>query len=354
MHEYSGNMHCHSSYSDGHGSHNRIALAALKAGLDFVIVTDHNIYVEGMDGYRFLGDKRILLLTGEEIHDPARIPQKNHLLAYETRQELSPLGVQPQKLINAVRDAGGMAFLAHPIDPAAPSVGEPDLSWVDWNIEGYTGIELWNYLSGFKAIIPTALKKYLFAFFPALGIRGPLPETLALWDRLLKKGKPVVAIGNSDAHEMPIQIGPIHFTLFKYEDLFRAVNTHILTEDPLNGSADHDRKVLFDSLRRGHAFVGYDRPAPTRGFRFTAAGDEETVIMGDRIALGNGITLQVKLPRRANIRLLRDGECIQTWSHHEAAHYTAREAGVYRCEAWLPFLGASRAWVLSNPIYIQT
>ncbi|MEJ2562258.1 MAG: PHP domain-containing protein, partial [Anaerolineales bacterium] len=72
LHEYAGNMHNHSIYSDGHGSHVEIARAAIQAGLDFIVVTDHNVWVDGMDGYRYLGKDRVLLLTGEEIHDQVR------------------------------------------------------------------------------------------------------------------------------------------------------------------------------------------------------------------------------------------------------------------------------------------
>jgi len=28
--------------------------------------------------------------------------------------------------------SGGLAFLAHPVDPPAPSFREPDISWEDW------------------------------------------------------------------------------------------------------------------------------------------------------------------------------------------------------------------------------
>jgi hypothetical protein len=38
-HEYVGNMHMHTPYSDGEGSHVEIARTAQQAGLDFVIVT---------------------------------------------------------------------------------------------------------------------------------------------------------------------------------------------------------------------------------------------------------------------------------------------------------------------------
>ena len=127
IYEYAGNLHIHSPYSDGFGSHDQIALAAINAGLDFVVVTDHNIWVDGLDGYRYSGDKRVLLLTGEEIHDQTRQPQKKHLLTYETHQELAPLAPEPQRLIDAVNKVGGLSFLAHPFDPAALDISSNEL-----------------------------------------------------------------------------------------------------------------------------------------------------------------------------------------------------------------------------------
>ena len=56
-HEYIGNLHLHTPYSDGHGSHDEIAKAAIDAGLDFIVTTDHNIWIGGIDGYRTMGDE---------------------------------------------------------------------------------------------------------------------------------------------------------------------------------------------------------------------------------------------------------------------------------------------------------
>jgi predicted metal-dependent phosphoesterase TrpH len=43
MHEIVVNLHIHTLYSDGTGLHGDIARAALRCGLDSVIVTDHNV-----------------------------------------------------------------------------------------------------------------------------------------------------------------------------------------------------------------------------------------------------------------------------------------------------------------------
>lgn len=352
MYEYVGNLHMHTPYSDGHESHEGIARAALKAGLDFVVTTDHNVWVGGIDGYRTFGNKRVLLLVGEEIHDQTRDPQKNHLLVYEVAKELSHLSNDPQQLINGVNDAGGLAFIAHPYDPEALAFNEPDLSWVDWDVEGFVGIELWNFMSEFKSLLSSFPRALFYAYNPKRVATEPFREVVARWDALLSSGKRVVAIGGADAHAFPVSAGPLRTILYPYEFHFRTVNTHVITPEPLIGDLEIDRQRIFSAIRRGHCFIGYDLPAPTNGFRYSAIGDDDQVIMGDQIKAGFGVTLQIKLPIRANIRLLRNGVRIADWENAEAAVHTATDPGAYRVEVSMFYMGKMRGWIYSNPIYI--
>src|SRR5215218_2001020 len=118
IYEYVGNLHMHTVYSDGEGTHADIAKAAIASSLDFVIVTDHNALVKGIEGY--YGDDEqghVLLLTGEEIHDQMVVPGGNHLLAYGHSHELAQCANNPQMLIDSVHAAGGSSFIAHPHDP---------------------------------------------------------------------------------------------------------------------------------------------------------------------------------------------------------------------------------------------
>lgn len=352
-HEYVGNPHVHTVYSDGWGSHNQVASAALEAGLDFVVVTDHNVLVNGLDGYRHRQDQRVLLLCGEEVHDPTRHPQRNHLLVYEAERELAPLAPDPQGLIDGVVAQEGLAFLAHPFEVPAPKFGQDDLSWVSWDVGGYTGLEIWNFMSEFKSRLtdwPTAL---YYAYQPHRIASGPFPETLDRWDQLLAAGQRVVALGGADAHARPVRLGPLRRTVFPYEFLFRAVNTHVLTHEPLTGEATLDRRRIFLAIRRGRCFVGYDLPASTRGFRFTAASDQGKAQMGETIAAQFGVTLQIRTPLRCRLRLLRDGELINEWHDHDQAVQTVQRPGAYRTEAHLHFAGEERTWILSNPIYVE-
>lgn len=102
MHEITVNLHMHTRYSDGSGTHKDIAAAALKTDVDVVIVTDHNILVHGFEGYYKEKNKKILMLIGEEVHDQARDPQKNHLLVFDANREMATFADSPQNLIDQV------------------------------------------------------------------------------------------------------------------------------------------------------------------------------------------------------------------------------------------------------------
>ena len=351
--EITVNLHMHTTYSDGSGTHKDIAAAALEAGVDVVIVTDHNVLVQGFEGYYKGKNKKILMLIGEEVHDQARDPQKNHLLALGATRELATFAENPQRLIDQVRDAGGLSFLAHPNDPAAPAIKETDITWEDWSVQNYTGIELWNALSELKTVVPTKLHAAFYAFFPALVAHHPIPATVAKWDELLAQGQRVVAVGGSDAHALRLSLGPISRVIYPYEFHFRAVNTHVILAEPLSGEVNTDKKLIYDAMSQGHCFVGYDLPAPTRGFTFTAQGFEKNVIMGDELPAKNGVTLQAKLPAQAEMRLLKDSQVIQTWKNKLSFAHITTEPGVYRVEAYRRYLGKLRGWIYSNPIYVR-
>jgi len=359
MHEIIINLHMHTRYSDGSGTHKDIAQAAMQTGLDVVIVTDHNVLVQGMEGYYRSGPSsslrttRVLLLVGQEVHDQDRVPQKNHLLVFNANRDLSNLADDPQTLINNVRDAGGICFIAHPNDPAAPTFKEDDISWEAWDVQNYTGIELWNGLSELKTVVPTKLHGAFYAFFPQFIGHHPIPETLQRWDELLSSERRIVAIGGSDAHALHMHMGPIHRTIFPYKFHFKTVNTHVFIPEPLTGDVPIDKKMIYKALAEGHCFVGYDLPAPTRGFTFKARGMNQSAIMGETLPAKGGVTLQAHVPKPAEIHLIKDGKNIGIWKKSHVCTYTATEPGVYRVEVYRNFLGKKRGWIYSNPIYVR-
>ena len=343
--ELIGNLHTHTPFSDGEWYHAQIAEAAAHAGLDFIATTDHNVWVKGPEGYH--GD--VLVLVGEEVHDNQRQPQANHMLVYGADAEMCLYADSPQGLIDAARQRHALTFIAHPIDPPLPFMGEDDLSWVDWEVEGYTGIELWNYMSEFKGRIPNWLMAIWYAFNPHLAIRGPLRKSLILWDRLLSSGRRVNAIGGADAHGFTLSLGPFSRTVFPYEYLFRCVNIHLLVAGPLGRDVAAGKQSIYDALARGHCWVGYDLAAPTKGFRFRARSMANSAGIGDEIRRAGAVNFEVETPARGNIRLIRAGKGVVARSKGRTLKYTTAEAGAYRVEV----TRGGKGWIYSNPIYVR-
>ena len=353
MHEIVANLHMHTRYSDGHCTHSEIAQAALRSEIDVVIITDHNVWVDGVDGYYGDDERKVLLLVGEEIHDQARQPQKNHLLVLGAGREMSTLSWNTQNLIDTVRQTGGYSYIAHPVDPTAPAVGEDDLSWVDWQVKGYTGIELWNQMSEFKSLLKSKLHAIFYAYNPRRIANSPFPEVLRKWDELLSSGQRLAAIAGSDAHALPASLGPLRRTLFPYEFHFKSINMHLLSVNSLAGDLDIDRFLVLEALARGRAFIGYDLPASTRGFRFSAQGYQQKAGMGEEVSSRNGVTIQIRLPMIAECQLIKDGEVVKTWDNRLNCTYITSQPGAYRVEVYIQYLGRRRGWIYSNPIYLR-
>jgi len=352
MHEIIANIHMHTVYSDGTRKHSEIVQEALTSDLDVIITTDHNVWVTDLEGYYENEEKRILLLVGEEVHDQAREPQKNHLLVLNNKRELAQFATNTQELLDAIKSDDGLAFIAHPIDPAAPAINEGDLSWVDWDVQGFTGLELWNAMTEMKSLIKTKLHAIYYVFNPKRVARGPFQKTINLWDELLRKGKRVVAIGGSDAHAFKHNLGPIERIVFPFTFHFQGINTHLLLDSPLSGDLVADKVKIYKALAKGHAFIGYDLPASTRGFRFSAHGKDRVVTMGDEVSAKFGVTFQIQLPFSTECRLLRDGQTVKTWKKREICTHITAEPGVYRVEVYIDYKGRQRGWIFSNPIYV--
>lgn len=352
MEELIAALHMHTVYSDGAGKHTELAEAGLRAGVDVLLVSDHNVLVQGVDGYAQEGRRKVLLLAGEEVHDRASSVSGNHLLIFGHNQELARLASNRQQLIDQARQAGGLTFIAHPFEDPLPAFKEKSYNWTDWEVKGFTGIELWNMMSEFKTRSQTLPKAALNAFFPGFMLLSPLEQTLRLWDELLLTRKqPIVAIAGVDAHGDTYQVGPIKACVYPYQTLFRSLTTHLITPAKLSGEINSDRRMVLDALAAGHCFCANDLAHPTRGFRFTCNNNDGTFWMGDTVRAEEGLTFQVRSPIRAHIRLLKDGKLVQQARDREVLTHLTKEPGIYRAEVFTDSRGRHRGWIFSNPIY---
>jgi hypothetical protein len=355
MPEIVGNLHLHTVASDGTGTHDEVAAAAARAGLDFIIYTDHNVETEGVAGWFHdpTTGRKILRLMGQEVNDQNLEPELNHLLCYFTSADFNGVAADPQKLIDTIIRRQGLCFLAHPLERPGYGRAAEVYPWISWNVSGFTGIELWNAMTDIKwrlrQLWPWGI---LGAYLPHWVLSGPLPEMLAKWDELLAGGQKVVAIGSSDAHAMSFSLGPLRRTVYPYEHLFQTINTHVLLYDPLAADFNQAQAQIYEALSRGNCFVSYDFIGSPRGFVFTGTSGSETVTMGETLMLQKEALLRITSPYPAYLRLLKDGQVIiQTESGHLT--WLTTEPGIYRVEAYRHFWGQKRGWVFTNPIYVK-
>ncbi len=345
-HEYIGNVHLHTVHSDGHATHEQIVAMAAQAGLDFVIPTDHNVYVAGMDGW--YGDT--LMLIGEEIHDVRRKPEANHYLVFNVGQELAQYAPDPQALIDAVNERGGLGFLAHPFERTSKYAGEPEINWESWDVSGFTGLSIWNYMSEFKSHVHTLPATLLAVYVPSAVITGPYPETLQKWDQLLEE-RPTPALCASDAHGTTYHLGPLQRVVLPYAHLFRALNMHLLTREPLSRQLAHDAALLYEALGQGRGFVAYDGIASARGFRFGARSGAIDATMGEEIPLRGQVAFEVVAPLPCDIHLRCNGKVVAQ-THGTKLAFRSEVPGVYRVEAYRRHWLKRRGWIFTNPLYV--
>ena len=131
---FRGNLHTHSTVSDGELSPQALVELYAREGYDFLAISDHNVVVDPdeIDGHG------MELLPAAEYGAPgASLGQGYHLLAVGMNDIPQPEGTA-QERIEALKEAGAMVFVAHPY---WSSLTISDLMAV----EGYDGIEVYNW-----------------------------------------------------------------------------------------------------------------------------------------------------------------------------------------------------------------
>jgi hypothetical protein len=325
-------IHVHSTHSDGSGTVPQIAHAAKRAGIDVVLLTDHDTLAAKRRGEERWYDG-VLVLVGEEVSPTDR----DHYLAFGIDKEIDRRLTGPE-ICAAVAAAGGFGFGAHPFSRGSERFRRPGIAFGQRDC--LDGIELWSFLNdtgervrGFRDLARMILT-------PQRAIGSPPEDNLREWDQLCQSRR-VVAIGGLDAHQFGIRVaGRVPIRLMGYARAFKQLHTHVLVDEPLTHELAGDRARVFAALREGRCYIANDQVADARGFSFTH--------MGEEIAFEPGLELLIRTPRPAHIRLLRNGEIVAEAASSEVRH-SIELPGVYRSEVVL----SGRAWIFSNPVYIR-
>jgi len=346
--EYVGNLHIHSRYSDGAGSVTEIVRSAKRAGLDFIILNDHDHMTDSLH----LEDEGIYdgvyLLMGLEIGR-----RYHHYLAFGLPEMVRENGLDPQGVIDLVNRKGGIGFLAHPFEKGMP-FRERSIAytWNDLSVTKYTGICIWNFSSRWKERVRGPLHGLFFLLFKAWTLEGPSRKTLSFWDRQCQQRR-VVAIGGSDAHGAWFRWGRFQFVPLSYDYTLNSINVHLLLKTQLSKDFSEAKEQIVGALREGRLFIAHENLKSAPGFRFFYRDEKGLQLSMGEEALSRRGTLFVQTPARGTIRIMKDGALLRQWTGNRAS-FRVEEKGVYRVAVYrgIPFFGL-RPWIFSNPIYLR-
>jgi len=347
-----GVIHVHTNRSDGTAPVDEVLRAAARAGLQFVIVTDHGDATRAPD----LPDYRngVLYIDGVEIST-----RNGHVVALGLPKAPYPLAGEGRDVVEDIHRLGGIAIAAHPASP------KPELRWTDWDTP-LDGLEWLNADSEWRDerawTLARALLTYPFRPPQALALLLDRPEpVLRQWDALTQQHR-ATAVAASDAHarvgvrslgEPYDSAGSLHFP--SYANSFREFSI-ALSDTALTGNADTDARRVIDAIRAGHVYSTIDALGGPTALRFVATSGSRTASMGDGLPVAGPVHLRVdaQAPDDATITLFRDGASVATARGSRLDHDAPQSPGVYRVEIGLPDTPGTFPvpWVLGNPVYV--
>jgi hypothetical protein len=347
-----GVIHVHTRRSDGTGSVDQIAAAAARAGLNFVVFTDHGDAARIPDAPSYRSG--VLCIDAVEISTFS-----GHLVALGLGQAPYPLAGEARDVIEDVHRLGGFSIAAH------PSSTRRELRWTEWTAP-FGGVEWLNGDSEWRNERPLDLARAVIAY--------PFrrPESLALvldrpddilrrWDVLARRRR-VVGVAASDAHARAGLTGlgepydqRVVLHVPAYEHVFRTLSI-ALAQTTLSNDASRDARVVLEDIRNGRVYSTIDAVAGPAAFAFTAASGKHRAVAGEPLTLDGPVTLHAEIhaPADAVMSLLRDGHPVVEVTGTSLEHRADPAPAVYRVEVSLPGAPGSPPvpWILSNPVYV--
>lgn len=352
-----GAFHVHTTASDGAGTAEEVAAAAARAGLDFVVITDHG------DGTRAPAPPRyragVLVVDAVEISTTG-----GHYAALGLGLAPYRLAGEPRDVIADVTRLGGFGIATHP-----DSI-KGELSWREWQAP-FEGLEWLNADSAWRDEPRGALAQALVGYW----LRGPevmaslfdRPMTpLARWDALLRRRR-VVALGGHDAHARMGARGDWEpadsrygLQVPSYEAAFRTFSLGVTLPAPLSRTdATGDAANLLAAIRAGRVTTVVDALAGPARLSFVAEHPGDVAPAGDEVPPGLAARLTATLTPSvpgADLQIIRDGAVVTRSGDGTAAleHAAGAAPAAYRVEVQWPGAPGTPPipWIVSNAIRV--
>ena len=333
-----GAIHIHSVYSDGTGDIESISKAAKNAGLDWIIVTDHNSFEIEEGIYN-----GVYVIKGEEISPK----DENHYLALGINKYIQP-NVNAKHNIEAVKLNGGFGFAAHADESDYRRNSHQPIKWTNKNITP-DGVEIWNWFSEWadnlndRNIFSLA---YAYLFKHNL-VKEANATTIKWWDKLNNTSDKIIpAIGGIDAHALKIKGYVIPVTIFPYQDMFKTIVNVISSNKPFAKDFETRKTQILEAIKTGRNLI-INRVVSKEIPIFKISNKNQTVTNGESISLDNETLLNVQTKKKGLIKIFYNGKEIKSVISN-SIKMLLNEVGKYRVE--IKF--GKRGFAYSNPIIV--
>ena len=320
---YLGAIHIHTKLSDGTGDINSISKAAKKAGLNWIIITDHNNF-DIEEGFY----NGVCVIKGEEISPCA----SNHYIALGIKSLINPSD-DTQRFVDEVRAQNGFGFTAHPDEADNRKNKAQPIKWTNKSIIP-DGIEIWNWFSDWADDYDeTNIFKIAYSyFFRHKLIQGPQKETLKWWDELNKNSERIIpAIVGVDAHALKISKYIIPIKIFPYKDCFKTLTNIITLENKIPESFEEQKQLILEYIKSGNNIM----------INRHVKKDIPLIYVEDTAII-------VKLSTKAQVKIIQNGIPIHTEINNNLK-FPIQEKTKYRIEIYLK----NQPWIFSNPIILK-
>ena len=338
-----GAIHIHSVYSDGTGNVDSISKAAKKAGLDWIIITDHNSFEIEEGIYN-----GVYVIKGEEISPK----DENHYLALGINKYIQP-NENAKHNVEAVKLNGGFGFAAHP-NEGVNSQGCPRLNkhqpikWTNKNIIP-DGVEIWNWFSEWADNLND---RNIFTLACAFLCKNKLVKSansnvLFWWDNLNNVSEKIVpAIGGIDAHALKIKDYIIPVTIFPYESMFKTIVNIVTSDEEFKTDFFARKEQILEALKSGRNLI-INRAVSKEIPDINVSNKNQAVTSGESISLDNETFLNIQTKKKSSIKIFHNGKEIKSVISN-GIKMLLNEVGKYRVE--IKF--GERGFAYSNPILV--
>ena len=347
-----GAFHVHSKASDGTGTLEDIAAAAGRAGLRFVILTDHGDGFSRPPSPRYVGG--VLCIEAVEISAAG-----GHYAALGMSAAPYRLGGEARDVVEDVARLGGFGIAAH------PDSAKPELRWDAWDapfdaLEWFNADSQWRDERGWR-LLPTILQYPLRPSEAVASLFDRPAGLLRRWDELASRRR-IVGLAAADAHArmgLGGKTDPYEELFYvkapSYEAVFRAFSTRVELRTPFSGDPERDAGALIASIRAGRVYAAFDSIAGPASLAFSAESGGTVARQGDALPITGPVRLRAVTngPPQTTVQLLRDGAVVRR-ADGPSLEWEAGQPGAYRIEAHLPGAPGEPPlpWMVSNPIYV--